>query len=208
MIRFGIVGCGGISKWHINAVLNISETTLTAVCDDDPARAETAGREYGVEYFSDVDKFFESGLVDAVCVCTPSGLHAGLCVRALNLGLHVVAEKPLAITRPSLSDVLAAEKSSAGKLMTISQIRYGRDVRRARELIGSGRLGRVLMADLSMKYYREPSYFSNNPWRGTLAMDGGGALINQGIHGLDMMCWLCSDVKRVNCLSGTFAHSI
>ena len=208
MVRFGVIGCGGISRWHIGAIGSIPDAKLTAVCDELPERARAAGEEYGVSYYSDLSEFLQSGLADAVCICTPSGLHADICIRALRHGLHTAVEKPLAITRESLQEVLIAERKSGKKLTVLSQLRYGDGLQCAKEIIRTGGLGKITMADLSMKYFREPSYYSDNPWRGTLSMDGGGALMNQGIHGLDLLCWLCDGVSRVFCLIGTLTHDI
>ena len=208
MIRFGVIGCGGISRWHINALSGIPYAKLKIVCDEAPDKARAIAEEFGVEHCSDANKLIESGLVDAVCICTPSWLHAGLCIKALGCGLHVASEKPLAITRDSLKEVLLAEKSSGKKLMAISQLRYGDDMKYAKTIIESGKLGKITMVDLSMKYYRDPSYYTNVPWRGKLSMDGGGALMNQGIHGVDLMRWLCGDLDKVYCFSKTLSHNI
>ena len=208
MIRFGVIGCGGIAKWHVSAIRAIEGASVAAVCDEQPGRAEEFGRESGAAHFSDPARMFESGLVEAVCICTPSGLHAELCIKAVESGLHVVVEKPLAITRKSLEDVLEAEKRCGTKLAVISQMRYADDVKRVKKLLGEGRLGRINMVDLSMKYYREPSYFSGSNWRGTFAMDGGGALMNQGIHGLDLLRFICGDVLKVQCFSRTLLHPV
>ena len=208
LIRFGVIGCGGISRWHIHALNSIPLVKLTAVCDERPDKARAAGESLGAAFYTDANELMRSGLVDAVCICTPSGLHSDLCVNALRNGLHVVVEKPLAITRDSLREVLEAEARSEKKLMVIAQLRYGEDIKRVKTLLESGSLGKITMVDLSMKYFREPAYFKQVPWRGTLAMDGGGALMNQGIHGIDLLCWLCGGVEQVHCFSKTLAHEI
>ena len=209
MIRFGVVGCGGVAHWHIEALQKIQDARLVAVCDSDIARARGIADKFGgIVAFFDGEALIQSGLVDAVCICTPSGTHADLVIQALRYGLHVAAEKPLAITRSSLKDVLLAEAECGKKLMTISQMRYGQDIGRVKDLVRNGALGRITMVDLSMKYYREPSYYSDSNWRGTLSMDGGGALMNQGIHGLDLMRYLCGEVESVRCVHKTLVHCI
>lgn len=206
-MRFGVIGCGGIARWHMEAINDLEDAQLAAVCDASGERARSVGESYGIPYYTDASQLIHSADVDAVCICTPSGLHASLAVQALNSGKHVVVEKPLSISRVSLAEVLAAKEASGAKLMVISQLRYSPDVRKAREIICSGRLGRLTMVDLSMKYYRSAEYYANG-WRGTFAMDGGGALMNQGIHGVDILRYLCGEVAQVQCLSQTLLHDI
>ena len=103
-MRFGIIGCGGIARWHVNAIQRIDGAVLTAVCDTDAARGETFGQKYGVPWFADMKDMLH--MVDAVCICTPSGLHAEQAEQALLAGKHTLVEKPLAITPTSLSRVL------------------------------------------------------------------------------------------------------
>jgi len=208
VIRFGLIGCGGISRGHIYAIGSSEDAVLAAVCDNDAGKAESFGAELDVPYYTDVAELFSSGLIDAVAICAPSGLHAGLCIQAFENDLHVVCEKPLAITRGSLRDVIDAEKKSGKKLTIISQLRYADDIQRVKKIIEEGKLGKMTMVDLSMKYYREPQYYTGSNWRGTIAMDGGGALINQGIHGLDLLRYLCGDATYVRCISKTLVHPL
>ncbi|MCL1952969.1 MAG: Gfo/Idh/MocA family oxidoreductase [Oscillospiraceae bacterium] len=205
-VRFGIVGCGGIARWHAGAIQSIDGASLSAVCDADEARAAAFAREYAVPCFTDMNDLL--GLVDAVCVCTPSGLHAQQAEQALLAGKHALVEKPLAITRESLARVLQAQKTSGALLCAVSQLRYSPDVAEAKRLIESGALGRILLADLSMKYWREPAYYESNAWRGTRAMDGGGALMNQGIHGVDLLRFLCGEINHIRAYQNTLLHDI
>ena len=205
-MKFGIIGCGGIARWHAGALREIAGAALAAVCDMDTARAQAMGLEYGVPWFTVYDEMLRA--VDAVCICTPSGLHARQAEQALLAGKHVVAEKPLAITPQSLARVLAAQKQSGMRLCVVAQLRFSPDVLQARQFIGDGALGKILMADLSMKYWRSPAYYQNSGWRGTWAMDGGGALMNQGIHGLDLLRFLCGDVADVRAYKNALLHGI
>lgn len=205
-IHFGIIGCGGIARWHANAIQSIGGAVLSAVCDADEARAAALGNEYGAPWFTDMDAMLDS--TDAVCVCTPSGLHAQQAQRALLAGKHALVEKPLAITPASLQRVIDAQRRSGRLLCAVSQLRYSPDVLEAKRLIESGALGRILMADLSMKYWRAPEYYQAGGWRGTWAMDGGGALINQGIHGVDLLRFLCGDIESVFARADTLLHTI
>ena len=207
-LRFAIIGCGAIAQWHITAIESVENAELAAVMDANPAAAQAWGEKYSVSYFSDMESLLTQGDVDAVSICTPSGLHAELAIKALQAGKHVVVEKPMAITADSLAALLQAEQNSAGRLCPISQLRSMPDIQKAKELIENGALGKIVMADLSMKYYRAPSYYEEKKWRGTWAMDGGGALMNQGIHGLDLMRYLCGEVESVSACAGALYHSI
>ncbi|MDR1061498.1 MAG: Gfo/Idh/MocA family oxidoreductase [Clostridiales bacterium] len=207
-IRFGIIGCGGISRWHARAIGGIARAEVGAVCDAAPDAAREFGREIGAEWYADEGQMLSEAAIDAVCICTPSGLHAEQAIRALRAGKHAVVEKPFAITPESLERVLLAARETGLRLCAISQMRFLPEIRLARELICGGALGKIALADLSMKYYREQSYYAAGKWRGTFAMDGGGALMNQGIHGLDMLRFLCGDIGVVSASAATLAHAI
>lgn len=207
-IRFGIIGCGAIAQWHITAINAVENAELTAVMDANPSFAQMWGAKYGVPYFFSVEDLLNQGNVDAVSICTPSGLHAELAIKALQAGKHVVVEKPMAITSASLEALLQAERESMALLCPISQLRSMPDIRKAKKFIEDGAIGKLVMADLSMKYYRSPQYYEEKKWRGTWAMDGGGALMNQGIHGVDLMRYLCGEVVQMSAQTGTLFHTI
>jgi predicted dehydrogenase len=127
-IRFGIIGCGGIARWHARALQSLDNARLTAVTDSSPERREAFGREYGVPHVPGEKALLSRDDVDAVCICTPSGLHAEQAVLALGAGKHVAAEKPFAITRESMDAVLEAAKDSKAHMTVISQLRFAQDV--------------------------------------------------------------------------------
>ena len=206
-MRFGIIGCGGIAHFHAKAIGALSGAVLAAVTDSVPEQREAFGKKWGIPSFPDVRAMLSEADVDIVSICTPSGFHAELAIQALKAGKNVVVEKPFAITRDSMEETLAAEKAAAGRMTVISQLRFADDVILVKKLIEEKALGNILLADLSMKYFREPSYYSGG-WRGTIAMDGGGALINQGIHGVDLLRFLCGDVKKVHARKKTLLHHI
>ena len=207
-IRFGIIGCGAIAQWHITAITSVENAELAAVMDANPIVAQNWGEKYGVAYFTDIDTLLKQDNVDAISICTPSGLHAEQAIKGLKAGKHVVVEKPMAITAESLEALLQAERESDALLCPISQLRSMSDVQKAKDLIDNGELGKITMVDLSMKYYRSPEYYQEKKWRGTWAMDGGGALMNQGIHGLDLMRYLCGEVQQVSACADALYHNI
>jgi len=208
MIRVGLIGCGGIAGWHIAAIEALSETELTAVCDVNRAFAQRVGEEHHARIYPDAEALLSSGEVDAAAICTPSGTHAGLAIMALAHDIYPIVEKPMAITPESLNDLLEAEAKSRAFICPISQMRFLPDVQRVREWMAEKRLGVLTMADLSMKYAREEAYYTANPWRGTWESDGGGALMNQGIHGLDMLRYLCGTPTCIGATATTLCHAI
>ena len=145
---------------------------------------------------------------ELVTICTPSGLHAPLAIECLDAGKNVVLEKPVAITGEECQMLIDAEKRSGRFCAPISQLRYYDDIRRAKQIVESGELGKVVLCDLYMKYYRSEEYFATSTWRGTKAMDGGGALMNQGIHGIDAMRYIVGDVEEISAKVRTLVHNV
>ena len=206
---FAIYGCGSISGVHAAAICEIEDARLVGAADLNPERAEKLAREYGARVFLNFEEILESNEVDVICICTPSGTHAELAIRALGAGKNVVVEKPMAINSADCERIIAACRESDKRLAVISQMREKPDIIRAKQIIESGRLGKIVLCNLQMKYYRSPEYYRGS-WRGTLAMDGGGALMNQGIHGIDMIYYLLGRIKPETCRSTvrTMVHDI
>ncbi len=207
-IRFGIVGCGAIGHWHAKALQSLPDAVLVGAADGVPARAVEFGTTYGVRAFATPEALFASPDVDVACICTPSGLHAPLAIQALEAGKHVVVEKPMALTLVDADRVLEAGRRNGRLIAVISQLRFSPAVRRLKEAVDQGRLGRLVMADLVMEYHRTQEYYDLGGWRGTWAMDGGGALMNQGIHGIDLLQYVMGPVKSVSARIATLVRRI
>ncbi len=206
--RFGILGCGMIANVHADAISKIDDATLVGVCDNSPSAAERFAEQHGTHAYESYEKMLADPDVDVVCICTPSGFHAQNAMDALQHGKHVVLEKPMALTSESAQALVDASKASNKLLTVISQLRFSEDIRRVKRLIEEGAFGKLSLCNLSMKYYRTPEYYSSCPWKGTLAFDGGGALMNQGIHGIDLMMYMLGDVKSVQGRIKTVSHKI
>jgi UDP-N-acetyl-2-amino-2-deoxyglucuronate dehydrogenase len=205
-IKFGILGCGNISATHANAVVSANGAVLTAGCDVVEEKAAKFANERGVAGFTNYDEFLNE--VDAVLICLPSGLHADYTVRAAEQGKHVLTEKPLDITLANgLRMVEACEKQGV-KLGCISQHRCATDIHRLMLAAESGELGRLIQGDAYIKWYRSQAYYDSAGWRGTWAMDGGGCLMNQGVHYIDMIQWIMGGVKSVQARTRTAMHNI
>jgi len=205
-LRVGIVGCGNISANHLEAFQALDSVTVAALCDVDGARAAAMAAEYSVEHAVDsVERLLELGL-DIVSVCTPHPTHQQVVLAAAAAGVHVLCEKPIAV------DVLAAEQmvqacAEAGvKLGVLFQRRFWPAAAELRAQIDSGALGTPVLGQVSVLLHREHEYYSAAGWRGTWAADGGGVLMTQAIHYLDLLQWYLGDVARVQGEVNTYKH--
>jgi predicted dehydrogenase len=177
-----------------------------AVADPTPERAHKVASEFGVEELTDVGELLARPDIDIVSVCVPSGAHAAVGMRVAAAGKHVVMEKPIEVTLEAADRLIAACKSNGVELAVISQHRWDPGVRELKELVDSGRLGRLVLGDAIVKWYRTQQYYDSSAWRGTWNLDGGGALMNQGVHYLDLLQWVMGPVEHVFARTRTSAH--
>ena len=207
-LRFAIVGCGVIGPTHANALtaLRPEGARLAAFADEVPERAAALADQFGAKAQS-----FESILadpsIDAVTICVPSGLHAELGGRALRAGKHVVVEKPMDVSVAACDALLAAQKESGKRLAVISQHRFDQASITVKAALEVNLLGPLLFAEARVPWYRSQEYYDSGGWRGTWALDGGGALMNQGVHTADLLRWLCGPVETVYAQARTLAHA-
>lgn len=205
---FGIIGCGMISGFHARALAAIDGARLVGVYDPNSASMARAAEAYGVGTFDSMEAMLACPEIDAVCVLTPNGLHAPIALQALAAKKHVVVEKPMAITLEDADRLVAASEAARLQLCVISQLRFSPAVQAVKRALEAGAFGKIVSASLSMKYYRDASYYTGSGWRGTWAMDGGGALMNQGIHGVDLLQYLAGPVRRVHAVCKTQTRPI
>lgn len=207
-LGFAIVGCGVISALHARALAEVDGARLVAVADVVPERARRLGEEHSVPWAADPSEVIQRDDVDAVCACVPSGLHAEIGIMAAGAGKHVVVEKPIDVSLEAADRLIGACEKAGVQLAVISQRRFDDDAQRLRRMIDEGRLGRLLLGEAAVKWYRSQAYYDSEDWRGTLALDGGGALINQGVHYLDLLRWLMGPVESVVARTDTASHDI
>lgn len=208
-LRFGIIGCGVIADFHAAALAELSsEAELIGVCDVVPAAAEKFALRHGTKAFADAEALLACPDIDIVNICTPSGYHYISVIAAAKAGKHIICEKPLAINAQQLDEIEKVCNASGIIVSVVSQNRYAQSVTKTKQAIESGLLGRIVCADIYMKYYRSQEYYDSGSWRGTKRIDGGGALMNQGIHGIDLLLYLAGGIKRVFAVSKTLARSI
>jgi UDP-N-acetyl-2-amino-2-deoxyglucuronate dehydrogenase len=206
-VRVGILGAGNISETHARAAAAIAGVEVTAVHGSNPERAARLAAAYGATAFPDLDAFLGHPM-DLVAIGSPSGLHAEQGVRAARRGIHVLVEKPIDVTPAAARGLIEAADRAGVKLGVFFQDRAQPDIVRLHQAVAGGRLGRRLLASARVKWYRPPEYYSQSRWRGTWALDGGGALMNQGIHTLDLLAWTFGPVARVSAVTRTALHRI
>lgn len=205
---FGIIGCGAISNMHAGAIMKIEDAELIACADVNEKSLADFSAKYGITPYNDFKKMLNDKRVDTVCVCTPSGLHKKFCVEAAMSGKHIVVEKPMALTTADCDEIIKTCDENNVKLEVISQNRFKDSFKLVKSMVEEGKLGRIVSADIYMKYYRSPEYYGASNWKGTWAMDGGGALMNQGIHGVDILLFIMGNVKSVFGYARTLARDI
>lgn len=207
--KFGIVGCGVIAPHHAESILATKNGELTAVCDIIEERAVEFAKKYKVEqYYTDYKKMIDEADVDIVCVCTPSGTHGEISVYAANAKKHLVVEKPIEITKEKMDEIIEAVNRNQVKMNSVFQIRTQPALIETKKAIDQGTFGDIILADAYLKTYRSQAYYDSAGWRGTWELDGGGALMNQGIHGVDILLWLAGDVESVFARAGAQARDI
>lgn len=206
-LRFGIIGCGSIGPTHAAALRQIENVELVAVADIIDARARDVARKFSVpRVYQSAEDLIADPQIQAVSLCTPSGLHADAAVKALRAGKHVVVEKPMDVSLEACDRMIDASRQTGKKLTVISQHRFDHATSVVKSFISEGRLGKIILADASVKWWRTQQYYDSGDWRGTWKLDGGGALMNQGVHTLDLLLWLAGDVKEVCAQARTAAH--
>ena len=202
-IKFAIVGCGKIAWRHAEHIKNTGN--LVAVCDIVSEKAGALGDAYQAKPYHNIDDLLWSGIeMDVVVICTPNGLHAQHSIAALKAGMHVLCEKPMAITVADCNAMIA-EAAKVNKLIfAIKQNRYNPPVAAVKKAIDDGRLGKIFSIQLSCFWNRNVDYYHNS-WKGTMDMDGG-TLFTQFSHFIDLLYWLAGDIRRAYSLSANFAH--
>lgn len=207
-LHIGLVGGGNISETHARAALAIPALKISAIYGSNREKVQRLSQKYGGTPYSDFEEFLSHHPMDLVALGSPSGLHAAHGVAAARRGLHVLTEKPLEISTVSADHLISAAQQHKVTLGVMFQDRFKPEIGRLKNWIDRGLLGRPLLADARVKWYRPPEYYSQSKWRGTLALDGGAALINQAIHTVDLVLWLMGDIARVQSCATTRFHAI
>ncbi len=209
-IGFGLIGCGVISRTHAKAIAEVEAAELVACCDIVEEKAKDWAEEFeiGDNYHRDLEDMLGRDDIQAVCICTPSGIHSEQAIMAAEAGKHILCEKPLDVTLKKIDDMIAASERNDVKLAGVFQRRTYESTKRVRAAVRGGKLGKLVVGDCYQKYFRSHEYYASGDWRATWELDGGGALMNQGVHGIDLIVHLMGPVKRVSAMCRRLVRNI
>jgi predicted dehydrogenase len=207
-MKVGILGGGNISDTHARAARAIPGVEIVAVCGTNREKVQRLAQTYGAAVYEDLDRFLGHRPLDLVAIGTPSGLHADQTIAAIRRGVHVIVEKPLDVTTAKADAVISEADRTGMKVGVFFQDRLKPDVVAMKSMLVSGRVGTPVFAAGRVRWFRPPEYYGGSRWRGTWALDGGGALMNQAIHTVDLLHWLFGPVARVCARTATRLHAI
>lgn len=205
--RFGIIGLGTIAHFHAKAIQAMTGGRLVAVASRSRAKAEEFAAEYGIEGHGSYRELVERDDIDIVTICTPSGTHMEPTILAAEHGKHVLCEKPLDVTLLRVDRMIAACRKHRVRLGGIFQSRMSETYQRIKQAVDAGRLGRIALGSAYIKWWRTQAYYDSAPWRGTWKLDGGGCLLNQAIHTIDLLQWFMGPAVEVHAFAGCLAHA-
>ncbi len=205
-VRFGIVGCGVIGQIHAEAINGLPGAQLVAVADSVPEQTHKLAQKYQVRAYDSLPEMLESEELDVVDVCTPSGLHGAQAIQVMRAGRHVIVEKPMEIRRDRIEEMLQVQRETGRKMAVISQHRFDPASIQVRKLVEEGAFGRLVMGNAAIPWWRSQQYYDSGAWRGTWELDGGGILMNQSIHSIDLLQWLMGPVKSLYAFTDTLVH--
>jgi UDP-N-acetyl-2-amino-2-deoxyglucuronate dehydrogenase len=209
MLGFSIIGCGMIARFHARALTEVPNARVVALADSEVARAHKLAGELGLgedRVYAELPPLLARRDVDVVIVATPSGVHMEPAVAAAEAGKHVVVEKPLEITLERCDRIIEACDRHRVQLCTIFPSRFADANRALKAAVDAGRFGRLTLGETTCKWWRSQAYYDQGGWRGTKALDGGGALMNQAIHNVDLLAWMMGPATHVCGFAGTLAH--
>lgn len=201
-LRFALIGCSGIARKHAVSLHRIPDAALVGVCDLRADRAKLLGAEFGVPYFTGYDRMIDAARPDVVTVLTPSGDHAERTLDLVRFGRHIVVEKPMALRLEDADQMIRACDEAGVKLFVVKQNRYNRPIQALKRALAQGRLGKLVLGTVRVRWCRTSDYYSSVPWRGTWAADGG-VLTNQASHHVDMLEWIMGQVDSVTAMTTT-----
>lgn len=208
VINFAIIGTGAVAIHHVKSIRELPQARLVAVCSSTPERAKVAEEKFQVPAYSDYGQMLEKADIDVVCICTASGHHLEPTLAAARAGKHIITEKPLEVSLQRADQMIEACQQAKVKLACIFQNRFNPDFQKVQRAIAEGVLGKLTLGNAYIKWFRSTAYYQSSAWKGTLAGDGGAALINQGIHTIDLLQHLFGDVKTVYGKVRTLKHQI
>src|SRR6266480_1638974 len=207
-LQFGIIGCGVIGRIHAEAITSSPDAQLGAVADSIPERAQKLAEAFHVTPYSDFQEMLADEQLDVVDICTPSGQHGEEACEVMRSGRHVIIEKPMDIRRAAIEEMLRVQQETGVKLAVISQHRFDPDTIKVHDLVEAQAFGRLVLGNALVPWWRSQAYYDSGAWRGTWELDGGGVLMNQSIHSIDLLQWLMGPVKSIFAYTDTLVHRV
>ena len=208
-LRVGVIGCGRISVMHFVSIGSIDEVELVACCDIKKERADAAAKEYGVKAYTSYEEMLDTENLDAVHLCLPHHLHCKVAIAAFERGVHVLTEKPMDIDYASAENAVKRAKELGVTFGVIFQCRYNNSAKLVKDAVTSGRLGKVISARSTLTWTRPDDYYAGSDWKGTWDKEGGGVVIDQAIHSIDLTRWVIdSEVESVSCSMANRGHKL
>jgi len=205
-IRIALIGPGKIAHLHAKELVKSEKAEFVAVCGRTPSKTEAFAAQYGIRPYDDLEEMIRQAKVEALMVCTPHPNHRDPVVKAATLGVHCLIEKPMAISLHDCDDMLKAARQNKVTLGVISQRRFYEPVRRMKEAIDQGKIGQPVLGHVIMLGWRDEAYYRSDPWRGKWKTEGGGVLVNQAPHQLDLFQWLMGPIDQVYGMTRNFNH--
>lgn len=207
-IGVAVAGCGMIGGVHVAALKGIPDARAVGAWSRSPERTAAFAAEHRILGYQSFPELLSDPAVQAVIICLPSGYHAEYGIQAAQAGKHVIVEKPIDVTEARAQSLIEACRKAGRHLSVVFQNRYSSAALKVKRALDAGVLGPLVLGDAYVKWWRSPQYYAGSPWRGTRAIDGGGALINQSIHTIDLLQWFMGGARRVSGLVRTSTHAI
>ena len=205
-VRFGIIGCGMIANFHAAALAQLRQAELAGVTSRSIDSANRFARKHDCPAYASIDELLARDEIDAISICSPSGAHLPPALAAAAAGKHVVVEKPLEITTARCDQIIEACQRHGVLLSTIFQSRFHQSSKLLKAAVEAGRFHKLCLGSAYVKWFRNQSYYDGDAWRGTWELDGGGALMNQAIHNVDLLQWIMGPVRDVFAFTDTLTH--
>ncbi len=207
-LRFGIIGWGVIGHIHAKAIATLPDAQLVAVVDTVLKPAQELAEEFHVTHYENLQEMLAREHLDIIDICTPSGQHGEHACQVMRSGVNVIVEKPLEITRAAIAEMLRVQQETGVKLAVISQHRFDPDTIKVHDLVEAQAFGRLVQGLALVPWWRSQAYYDSGAWRGTWELDGGGVLMNQSIHSIDLLQWLMGPVKSIFAYTDTLVHRV
>ena len=208
-LKVAVIGCGRISVMHFFAIGELKDkVTLVAVCDNKKDRADKSAKQYGVKAYYDYKEMLDSEELDAIHICLPHYLHMPVAEYAINKGVKVLSEKPMSVDYESAERVTKLAEEKGVLFGIVSQCRYNNSAKLVKETVSSGKLGKIISCRSTLTWSRDDEYYKGSDWKGTWDKEGGGVVIDQAIHSIDLVHWIVnSEIENISCSFANRGHS-